>query len=551
LRNAPRWADKKQAIQQNGKSRSKEEVMTSFKILRSYVSASVGPIGSRGLFAASIALGLASSMLVAPAARAADAGLVLEGVTVVDTHDGKLSPNMRVTITGGKISAISAAGGPAPDASAKTVDAHGKFVVPGYLDMHAHTVHSNDPAGGLKLMLANGITGFRQMSGTSELLAARHDGKLGLSDKTPELLAMPGEILTPLNAGSPEEVIAEVDKQKADGADFIKMINTPPPVFFAAEAEAKRVGLTMSGHLPGGVDAAAASDAGFKAIEHLGPRDAVLLSCSTDEAALREIKQLPPQFPPNVPFEKLMEMVIANPYLMTPAPEFTRYQRVIDTFSEEKCKQLAAKFVANGTWQVPTLIRLRTMSFGADPQYVNNPNLRYEPASTLQVWQSLGQQFAAKMTPQQTATLSAMYDLNLKLVKLFDDAGVKMAAGDDGGSIGIWVVPGFGLHQEFDELAKAGLSPLRVLQMTTLNGAEFFDKTTTMGSVEPGKNADLVLLDANPVESVQNLHKIAGVVRAGNYYSHDDLEKLKAEVLESRKTESPSGGSLLERPHQD
>ena len=97
-----------------------------------------------------------------------------------------------------------------------------------------------------------------------------------------------------------------------------------------------------------------------------------------------------------------------------------------------------------------------------------------------------------------------------------------MMVGTDGGG----QVPGQSIHQEFDELAKAGLSPLKILQMTTLNPAEFLDRTATMGSIDLGKNADIVLLDGNPVESVQSLHRISGVVRAGFYYSRADLDAL-------------------------
>jgi imidazolonepropionase-like amidohydrolase len=124
------------------------------------------------------------------------------------------------------------------------------------------------------------------------------------------------------------------------------------------------------------------------------------------------------------------------------------------------------------------------------------------------------------------ATFRTAYQRHLALTRMFDGAGVRMMAGTDNGN----EVPGQSLHQEFDEVAKAGLSPLKILQMTTLNGAEFLGRTATMGSVAVGKNADLVLLDANPVESVKNLHRIAGVVRAGYYYSRWDLDALKSRV---------------------
>jgi imidazolonepropionase-like amidohydrolase len=123
------------------------------------------------------------------------------------------------------------------------------------------------------------------------------------------------------------------------------------------------------------------------------------------------------------------------------------------------------------------------------------------------------------------------YALKLKIVKLFDDVGVKMLAGTDTG--GGWVIPGFSLHQEFDEFARAGVPPLHVLQMTTLNAAEFLGKTATMGSIETGKNADLVVLDANPVESVGNLHEIRAVVRAGVLYDRKDLDAIEEVVAKN------------------
>jgi imidazolonepropionase-like amidohydrolase len=103
-----------------------------------------------------------------------------------------------------------------------------------------------------------------------------------------------------------------------------------------------------------------------------------------------------------------------------------------------------------------------------------------------------------------------------------------MMAGSDFG--GGFVVAGFGLHHEFDLLAQAGLSPLDVLQMTTLNGAKFLGREATMGSVAEGKNADLVLLDANPIASVANLHRISAVVRAGTYYPAGALAAMKEQT---------------------
>jgi imidazolonepropionase-like amidohydrolase len=489
----------------------------------------------RELLAAS-ALGvlLISGGAVAAAPASVTQGLVLDGVTIVDTHDGKLARGMTIVIDRGKITKIVRSGGIAVSGSAKAVDARGKFVVPGYLDMHAHPLLSRDPTGYLTLMLANGITGFRQMHGTPEALEQRRQGTLMPAGEMPELLAMPGTILTGANAGSPEAAVAEIREQKAMGADFIKVIDVSPVTFFAALAEAKRLGLPFVGHLPPSVNVTEAAKAGMRSIEHLGPRDSILLGCSTDEAALRlaiaQTSSRPPPIAPGPGLAELIEKATASPMMFTDPADFVRYQRDIDTFSDAKCRKLAAHFVADGTWQVPTLIRLRTMEFADEPQYRNDGNLRYVPPASRQLWEGLAQQFPTRVPPPAKETLKQLFALQLKLVKLFERSGVKMLAGSDTG--GQWVIPGYGLHQEFDLLAQAGLSPLEVLQLTTLNGARFLGREKTMGSVKPGKNANLVLLDANPIASVQNLHRIAAVVRGGTYYSAEALNEMKKAVAD-------------------
>ncbi|MGH6990650.1 MAG: amidohydrolase family protein, partial [Stellaceae bacterium] len=179
--------------------------------------------------------------------------LVLTGVTIVDTHDGRKTADMTIAIENGKIAKIGRRNGIDKGGASNAIDASDKFVVPGYLDMHAHPLGSRDDEGSLNLMLAHGITGVRQMSGSPQMLAARREGRLMPTTAAPELLMMPGMILMPLNAGSPEATVAEIQRQKEAGADFIKIVMVPPPTFFAALGEAKRVDLPYAGHIPPGL----------------------------------------------------------------------------------------------------------------------------------------------------------------------------------------------------------------------------------------------------------------------------------------------------------
>ena len=152
------------------------------------------------------------------------------------------------------------------------------------------------------------------------------------------------------------------------------------------------------------------------------------------------------------------------------------------------------------------------------------------PKITRQIWEGLARQFAARIPITTKKTLTELFSLQSTLVKMFKQAGVAMVAGSDFG--GGWCVPGASLHQEFELLSEAGLSPLEILQMTTLNGAKFLRREASMGTVEEGKNADLVLLDADPLADVRNLKKIHAVVRAGTPCSKDMLDSLKKRTEE-------------------
>jgi hypothetical protein len=462
---------------------------------------------------------------------------ILRGVTVVDTRDGSLSPGMDVTVTRNRITDI----GPASDQPALgVVDVSGKYLVPGYLEMHAHPLESKDPAGSLELMLAYGITGFRQMSGSPKLLGQRAAGTLPLPKDSPALLALPGTVLSPLNAGTDAVAVATVAEQHAAGADFIKVGFVRPDVFFTAQAEANRLGIPILGHLPVNIDVIRASREGMRSIEHLGPGLGILAACSSEEAGVRAglAAQRQLKLPSaRIPFmdrvvATMIKKIAVNPTRLSRPADVELMRHAVGTFDQGKAKALAERFVADGTWQCPTLIRKRTSQLCDAPEYRNEENLRYVADGTVKTWTAAADTFA-KRPAGERAAFREEFALALRVTRLFDEAGVKMLAGSDA-SGAVWEIPGYALHQEFDLLAEAGLPPLRILQMTTLNGAEFLGRTDTLGTVEVGKQADLVLLDANPVEDVKHLHDVTGVVRAGRYYSAAALGDLKRRVAAAK-----------------
>jgi hypothetical protein len=458
---------------------------------------------------------------------AVSSGTVIDNLTIVDPRNGKLQRGMAVVIDGGKIVKVVRAHSVVISGTAQLVDAGGKFVVPGYLDMHAHPLNSSSPETSLPLMLASGITGFRQMVGSPEQLEKRRQGQSLTPTVSPELLLIPGPVLAGPAVAAPEAVIAEIRKQKAAGADFIKIIDVPPATYLAALDEARADGLTVAGHLVPTVDVRDAARHGMRAIEHLGPTISMLLACSTDEVAIRKAMANAPPPPVRIAFNlppAALKRLTANPVLLTDQAGMALIQHVVATYSEAKCRELAKLLIQSGTWQVPTLVRLEAMNHGDDDELRNNPDLGLMPADDRQMWKDVGDNFEKKFSAADKQTLSDLYALQLKLFKLFDSVGMPMLTGTDFG--GQWLVPGKSLHREFDVMGKTGVSPLHVLQMTTINGAKFLGRESSMGTVEAGKDANLVILDADPLMSVQNLHKIYGVVRAGTYYSRAALDAI-------------------------
>ncbi|WP_340026572.1 amidohydrolase family protein [Paenibacillus sp. FSL K6-1096] len=433
--------------------------------------------------------------------------LLLNNVTVVDTRTGNLTSNVSLLSAGGKITEIAPAGSIKADKDTKVVDATGKYAVPGYLDMHMHMIGEEHTSDAMSLLLANGVTGFRQMSGSPELLKEWRSGAFTSSTDQPALLSMPGDVLTPMNAPTPKVAVDYVRQQQKEGADFIKIGGVLPDVFNAVLAEGKKLNIPVVGHVLPDMDLRMAAENGIRSVEHFGINHGALISASTDEKSLRAKATAVPSITANPIFVQLMKIKglqnFVNTQVMNAAIKTSggekdpaQLQQLIDTYSAEKAIQLADLFVDNNTWQTPTLIRIHAGLFANGSESISQE----------------------------------LYDLYLQLVRTYDSEGVKMLAGTDGGGGDIWRDAGNSIHQEFDELEKADISPLHVLQMTTLNGAEFLGRLDDMGTVEAGKNADLVLLDANPIESVQNLHKIHAVVRAGAYHDKTGLDAIKEDM---------------------
>ena len=467
---------------------------------------------------------VAACVTVSEPAIEVNQGTVIRDVTVVNTRDGVLLPAQAVVIAEGRIQRVLPTRNVKPGAGAAVVDGSGKFIVPGYLDMHTHALAGADlPIPFWSMLVAHGVTGIREMAGSAALIqraaqvnADRAAGKL----LSPEILQVPGDII----GGAPSGAVATqmVRKHKADGASFIKIVAGSREVTLSVLAEARAQGLGVAGHLPLALTSAEAASNGWRAVEHLGSGIGMLLECAADEPAIRRAllngEGAKPVLEPAAILSPMLFRALDAPF----------FQRALDSFDAARCSALANAAAVSNTWQVPTLIRLRTMDFNDQPIYRNDPNLQYVDKTRRALWESLAQRYASTIPPAAAATFRNYYAAQVKFVGQMQAHGARLLAGSDLG--GIWVIPGYGLHQEFAELAAAGLTPLQVLQATTLNGAIFLGREASMGTVEAGKQADMVLLDANPLANVANLSRIAGVVLGGRYLSAAELATLKRDL---------------------
>jgi hypothetical protein len=367
-------------------------------------------------------------------------------VAVVDPRDGSITPHLDVRIAAGRIAEIGTTGGPNQDLP--TVDGRNRFVVPGFVDMHAHPLNLRDPGAELKLMLAFGITGYRQMSGTPELLRRRRQLALTTDDQVPGLLATPGSVLTPINAGKPATAVAEVRRQAREGADFIKAALIAPEIYFAVQAEADRLGIPVVGHLPAGIDVRAASEAGLRSIEHVGPGLGVLAGCSCHEEYLRTASSGSPiKAPPfRIPLAdrvatRMIQKIVVNPAQLASSATLDATRDAIDSFDENKARELARRFAADDTWNCPTLIRIKAQQLCDDPQFAADPDLRYVTARERKTWASAADAFREKFDETQRTVFADQFALQLRMVKILDEEGAPLLAGTD--AVGAaWVVAG-------------------------------------------------------------------------------------------------------------
>jgi imidazolonepropionase-like amidohydrolase len=452
--------------------------------------------------------------------------LAITHVTIIDGTGAAPQVDMTVFLAEEQIAAIGPSRSIFIPRKTKTLDATGKFLIPGLVDMHVHLTGAGEPTGSRKfilpLLLANGITTARDMGGDLDsLLKLRQEIEHGRLQAPqiffagPYLDGNPPFFQPSLVVNNSAEAAKDVHFLMSRGADFIKVqSNLSRGAYFAIADVCRREHITFVGHVPDRVTAGEASDAGQKSIEHL---TGVLRACSNDEPLL------------------IRKQFAAGPKKGTKAQsrdrELSWQGELVESYSEQQAGELIAKFLRNQTWQVPTLILLQNDAFPTpetDPS--NDPRRKYIPMQVLANWQKGARDRDKGATPVEFRLRSSFMEASLHIVGKMKAAGVPIMAGTD--TTAPFVFPGSSLHEELALLVQAGLTPLQALQAATKLPAEFLGKLQTQGTIEQGKFADLVLLDANPLDNIHNTQKIRAVILRGKLLERSFLDEVLAKEEE-------------------
>jgi imidazolonepropionase-like amidohydrolase len=291
---------------------------------------------------------------------------------------------------------------------------------------------------------------------------------------------------------TPEDGRRAVRDLKARGVDFIKLQSLiPKGAVFAITEEAKKIGIPVAGHVPDALRASEMSDAGQKSFEHL-------IGVFEGSSAREDDFLKGPKSP----------------------------GRLLAGFEEARLAALAVRLARNRTWQCPTLVWERGGNLIEERDLEHDPLAKYAPTSWKNgTWKRFREQVIGEFNVDDLKTRKRFVTKELEVVAVLHRAGVPFLAGTDTPA-GVYIFPGFSLNDELGLLVQAGLTPLEALRSATLSPAEYLSMSDRLGRIEKGKLADLVLLDANPLDDIANTRKIRAVVAGGRYFSREDLDAL-------------------------
>lgn len=434
------------------------------------------------------------------------------GVNVIPMDRERVLMNQTVIVDKGVITTIGDASKVKVPKNAVRIEAAGKYLIPGLVDMHTHLLSDGDEypdsigPDELRVMVANGVTTVRFMIGTPELLSLRSRSSSGEIDAPTIFVASPH--LTGREQGNnfvvdtPAEAREAVRKSKAAGYDFIKITTfIKAEAYEAAVDEAAKQTIRVVGHADSRFVGVERAWKAGQQIEHLDGYMELLLK-------------------PDAP----MKGSVSDLYIYQPDN-----WKSFDHMDESRIPEIARKTVASNPFVNPTHHFMKN-SFGrlrTEDEIKAQPDFKFYPAKVQQGWFD----FYKKNKMINTVPLekrARWIELREKLIKAIHDAGGKIMVGSDTPEF-MWLY-GFGVHHELVALRESGLSNYSVLAAGTRNSHEYLGSLSVAGTIEKGKRADLVLLNADPLKDINATKNRVGVMLKGKWHAQTELNKWLDEI---------------------
>lgn len=456
-----------------------------------------------------VALGLAALAVTACTERPPDytSGLAIENVGVVDVVESETREGRTVVVEGNRIVEVAPASAVRLGEGVQRVDGSGRYLIPGLWDMHVHfgMPFARDPALELMMSLAHGVTGVRDLGATPGVFRTLKEwrGRFRAGEVPGPRLHMAGVIIDGdpparphyLTATDEEEGRRVVGRLQEMGADFVKVYDgVPPEAFDAIVEEAKAGDMAIAGHVPDAIGPVAASEAGITTLEH------------ADELGFHVTNSKPPP----------------GSEVDSGAHPLAR-MRAFERYDEQKARAVIEAFAGNRTAVVPTLQTVHVLARYGPEDFEEGVLARL--VSEKQKRERLDD-LPHDVTKREQASLEGAYRNLRKMLARMNAEGVTLLAGSHAP---IPLIPhGYGLHQELARLSEAGLGPAEALRTATLHPARIMGRLDELGTVEEGKLADLVLLDADPLEDIRHTREIRAVVMDGRLLDRQALDQMRA-----------------------
>ena len=439
---------------------------------------------------------LTGALLLLQIAPAVAGSVAFVNVNVLPMTAETVLPGRTVIVVDGRIASIGDVESTVLPEDMVAIDGTDRFLMPGLAEMHGHVTGTSaeELDSLMTLYAANGVTTVRGMLGRPSHLVVRE--RLLAGELLGPRLISSGPSFNGSSVSSPEQARSMVRQQHAAGYDFLKIHPGLSRAEFDAIAEtANELGIAFAGHVPEDVGVARALQAGIASIDHLDGYMAALM---------------PPNFDRSGGVGGFFGVFIAG-------------QADAGGIGE-----MAVRTAQSGVWNVPTESLFEHVTSAESPDVmVNWPEMKYMPAATVNRWREYKSNLFDD--PQyDAATAARAIALRRQLILALHDAGAGLLLGSD--SPQIFNVPGFAIHRELEFLVACGLSPYAALQTGTVNAALFLGLQDRTGRVLAGMDADLLLLDANPLDNIANSRRVHGVMLRGRWLSRQALDEMLARI---------------------